>query len=279
MSLSLITTRTSQPYIVIRLVILLLFTLALFACATNSSRHAHIKEKDSDGPPKRDIDINAIKDASPKHEPFSKYGNPPSYEVNGKRYYTLKSNNGYIKRGIASWYGSKFHGRRTSSGETYDMYAMTAAHKTLPLPTYARVTNLNTGKSVVLKINDRGPFHENRLIDLSFSAASKLGIVAQGTGLVEVKVIDTFSLKDINNTTSSATPVYLQVGAFNKKLNAEHLRKRLQHLEAAVQVNAKKSGETAIYHVRIGPLNNTHETEQLVSTVTNMGLKPFIVFE
>ena len=126
----------------------------------------------------------------PKVESKSKYGNPKSYVVFGKRYYVKDSAKGYVEQGIASWYGTKFHGRRTSSGETYDMYAMTAAHKTLPLPTYARVTNLENGRSVMVKVNDRGPFHQNRIIDLSYSAATRLGIVKTGTGRVEVEAID-----------------------------------------------------------------------------------------
>lgn len=116
-------------------------------------------------------DVSHIPDAKPRYEPRSKYGNPDSYVVNGKRYYVMKSSSGYVERGVASWYGNKFHGRRTSSGETYNMYAMTAAHKSLPLPTYARVTNLQNGRSVVVKVNDRGPFLHNRIIDLSYAAA------------------------------------------------------------------------------------------------------------
>jgi rare lipoprotein A len=135
-------------------------------------------------------DPASIPDAVPKLEPKSKYGNPASYVVFGRRYYTRNSSKGYIERGVASWYGRHFHGRKTSSGERYDMYAMTAAHKTLPLPTYARVTNLTNGRTAVVKINDRGPFHGDRVIDLSYSAARKLGVVAKGTGMVEIRAID-----------------------------------------------------------------------------------------
>jgi len=135
-------------------------------------------------------DADSIPDAVPKVEPKSKYGNPASYVVFGKRYYTKNSSKGYVERGVASWYGRDFHGRKTSSGEPYDMYAMTAAHKTLPLPTYARVTNLTNGRTAVVKINDRGPFHGDRVIDLSYSAARKLGVVAKGTGMVEIRAVD-----------------------------------------------------------------------------------------
>ncbi|MEM7468811.1 MAG: septal ring lytic transglycosylase RlpA family protein [Pseudomonadota bacterium] len=126
----------------------------------------------------------------PKKEPLSKYGNPESYVVFGKRYYTLKSAAGFKERGIASWYGKKFHGRKTSSGEVYDMYKMTAAHKNLPLPTYVEVRNLDSNKVITVRVNDRGPFHAGRIIDLSYAAAQKLGIVANGTGRVEIRVVD-----------------------------------------------------------------------------------------
>ncbi len=128
--------------------------------------------------------------AAPKVEPKSRYGNMKSYEVFGRRYVTKASSRGHVERGKASWYGKKFHGRKTSSGERYDMYQMTAAHKTLPLPTYALVTNLENGRSTVVKVNDRGPFVGNRIIDLSYAAAKRLGMVHAGTATVEVRSID-----------------------------------------------------------------------------------------
>ena len=131
-----------------------------------------------------------IPDAVPKVEPLSRYGNPPYYEVFGKRYYVLSSSVDYLERGVASWYGPGFHEVRTSSGETYDMYAMTAAHKTLPLPAYVRVTNLENGRSVVVRVNDRGPFVGNRIIDLSYTAAARLDMLRNGTAMVEVRGID-----------------------------------------------------------------------------------------
>src|SRR5262249_50632770 len=134
-------------------------------------------------------DINAVPDAVPKWEPRSKRGNPPFYTVLGKRYTVLDNAEGFVERGVASWYGPTFHGVSTSIGEQYDMYAMSAAHKTLPLPAYARVTNLRNGKSCVVRINDRGPFVANRIIDLSYTAAAKLDMLKEGTTLVEVKVV------------------------------------------------------------------------------------------
>ena len=134
--------------------------------------------------------LSDVPDAKPKVEPKSKYGNPKSYVVFGKRYYTKASSKGYVERGLASWYGKKFHGRKTSNGERYNMYAMTAAHKSLPLPTYVRVTNLTNRRSTVVRVNDRGPFHGKRIIDLSYSAARKLGMAAKGIAMVEVRAID-----------------------------------------------------------------------------------------
>jgi rare lipoprotein A len=131
-----------------------------------------------------------VPDAVPRPERLSKYGNPESYEVMGQRYFPLRTAYGFVERGIASWYGPDFHGKRTSSGERYDMYQMTAAHKTLPIPCYVEVVNLQNGRRAVLKVNDRGPFKDNRVIDLSYVAARKLGIWQKGTGLVEVRVID-----------------------------------------------------------------------------------------
>jgi rare lipoprotein A len=141
-------------------------------------------------PPPQGLDPNAVPDAVPRVEARSRYGNPAFYEVFGKRYYVLSSNIGYIERGVASWYGPGFHKIRTSTGEPYDMYAMTAAHKTLPLPAYVRVTNLQNGRSVVVRVNDRGPFVGNRIIDLSYTAAAKLDMVRNGTAFVELRSID-----------------------------------------------------------------------------------------
>lgn len=154
------------------------------------SQSERYRQNSDDGPAAPPIDVSKIPEPVPKSEPRSRYGNKDSYEVLGKTYRVLPDGRGYVERGIASWYGNKFHGYMTSSFEKYDMYAFSAAHKTLPLPSYARVTNLDNGKSVVVRINDRGPFHENRVIDLSYAAAVKIGVWPKGTGLVEVRAID-----------------------------------------------------------------------------------------
>jgi rare lipoprotein A len=139
--------------------------------------------------PQNPPDVGQIPDAVPRDEPRSPFGNPPFYVVGGHRYVVLHSAAGYVERGVASWYGGEFHGLRTSTGEPYDMFAMTAAHKTLPLPCYARVTNLANGRHVVVRINDRGPFVANRIIDLSYSAASRLDMIRNGTAFVQVEVL------------------------------------------------------------------------------------------
>ena len=173
-------------------------------------------------------------------EAYSKYGNPPYYEVNGRLYQTLSSSVGYVERGIASWYGKKFNGQRTSSGEKYDMYAMTAAHPTLPIPSYARVTNVGTQKSVVVRINDRGPFLHDRVIDLSYTAAHKLGITGHGSTEVEIEsiVADTGTRPVARAEAVQSVPlepaapapapvsaaggnIFLQLGAFSTREAAE----------------------------------------------------------
>ncbi len=164
-----------------RYLLVLAIALLLNACGT-APKHKVI--------PLGDLDLDAIPDAVPRSEPLSQYGNPESYVEGGRRYWIIPNPKGYVERGLASWYGPNFHGKRSSSGEPYDMYKMTAAHKTLPLPTYVRVTNLENNRSVVVKINDRGPFKDGRILDLSYVAAAKLGIVGNGTATVELHVLD-----------------------------------------------------------------------------------------
>lgn len=222
-----------------------------------------LTEKDS--APTKAPDVSQIPDAVPKSEPRSKYGNPAQYEVFGKTYYTLTSAEGYREKGIASWYGTKFHGRRTSSGEIYDMYEMTAAHKTLPLPSYAQVTNLKNGRKVIVKVNDRGPFHDNRLIDLSYSAATKLGIVAKGTGLVDVRVITPGKLQKtalapvaeetMPEKSAGSALMFLQVGAFSSRSRAEQVKNRLQQdFTDNIVIEPFEAVQGTLYRVRMGPL-------------------------
>ncbi len=247
--------------------------IALFAVACSI-----IEERDRG--PDYPVDVSVIPDAVPRPEPRSRYGNPESYVVNGRRYYVLPSGEGYVERGIASWYGSKFHGRRTSNQEVYDMYSMTAAHKSLPLPTYVEVTNLRNGRHAVVRVNDRGPFYANRLIDLSYTAASKLGIARQGTGLVEVRAISAFGTEPVRSSTPSVTPpvlnvgLYLQVGAFSDRDNAVRLKTRLHSaVTAAIRINEVTAEDRRIHRVRLGPLADVEEADRLVERLAELGVQ------
>lgn len=164
---------------------LVILTMLLSSCSSQIKR--------VDGPPHFYVDETKIPNARPKPEKLAKIGNKPSYIVFGKRYHVMRSSKYYSAVGTASWYGTMFHKRKTSSGEPYNMLAMTAAHKSLPLPTYVEVTNLKNHRKVIVKVNDRGPFHSNRLIDLSYVAAKKLGMLGKGTALVKVKAIDPYA--------------------------------------------------------------------------------------
>lgn len=240
-----------------------------------------VTERDS--APSHVPDISTVPDAVPKAEPRSKYGNPAQYEVFGKNYYTLTSAEGYREKGIASWYGTKFHGRRTSSGEIYDMYEMTAAHKTLPLPSYAEVTNLENGRKVIVKVNDRGPFHDNRLIDLSYSAATKLGIVAKGTGLVEVRVITPGKLQKTAITpraepesvkSNSSALMFLQVGAFSSRSRAEQVKYRLQQdIKDNIAIEPFEGVQGTLYRVRVGPLADVAYGDNLSGKLAGLGFR------
>ena len=239
-----------------------------------------VTEKDS--APAKAPDVSQIPDAVPKHESRSKYGNPRQYEVFGKNYYTMDSAEGYREKGIASWYGTKFHGRRTSSGEIYDMYAMTAAHKTLPLPTYVEVTNLENGRKVIVKVNDRGPFHDNRLIDLSYSAATKLGIVAKGTGLVEVRAITTNNYQKTATAPVRSAPVksdssvlmFLQVGAFSSRNRAEQVKQRLQQdITDNITIEPFDALKGTLYRVRVGPLATVAYGDSLAGKLAGLGFQ------
>jgi rare lipoprotein A len=160
----------------------------------------------ADAAPGEGFDGHAVPDAVPIDEPRSRYGNKSPYTVFGKSYKVMDDATGYNERGLASWYGAKFHGAKTSSGEIYDMHAMSAAHKTLPLPSYVRVTNLETGATVIVRVNDRGPFKDNRVIDLSYAAAMRLGITAKGTGLVEVSVVGPGDVSALPAGVATAAP-------------------------------------------------------------------------
>lgn len=214
-----------------------------------------------------------IPDAVPVPVKPSRYGNPGSYEVFGVTYHVKPSSEGFAQKGIASWYGKKFHGRRTSSGEEYDMYAMTAAHKTLPIPVFVEVLNHDNGRKAVVRVNDRGPFHEGRIIDLSYAAATKLGVSQAGTANVSIRVVS--SAEEINQRRSEAfvDPVvtgdgklYVQVAAFSTEENALQQLDRLQgegFRDVRLHIESKKS--QTVYRVRIGPLPSEIVAKKVVS--------------
>lgn len=227
------------------------------------------------------IDPGSVPSVVPKSEPKSKYGNPESYVVLGKRYRVLDSARGYAREGIASWYGSKFHGRRTSSGETYNMYAMTAAHKSLPLPTYVRVTNLDNGRSAILRVNDRGPFHDDRIIDLSYAAAVRLDVVSTGTARVRVEAVPGGTpIAAAANATAAAADgdaeLFIQAGAFRHFANAQEMRARIHGADIrGVEVaRATASNGQAVYRVRIGPLDDAAEGERILDRLERAGIGP-----
>ena len=220
------------------------------------------------------FDINSIPDAVPRVEPRSAHGNPPFYTAMGKRYYVLGAADGYVERGVASWYGPTFHGVSTSSGERYDMYAMTAAHKTLPLPTYVRVTNLRNGRTITVRVNDRGPFVGTRLIDLSYTAAAKLDMLRDGTTFVEVRALEPGGTPD-NLTRTSETPpptLYVQAGAFADQGNAERAIARLRAAGLATAFIAPPANDKPLlYRVRIGPINDVAAFDQLSARLATLG--------
>jgi len=228
----------------------------------------------SDGPSSSGLSAEDVKDAVPRAEPLARYGNHSPYEVFGRKYYVLKSSEGYHERGIASWYGSKFHGRRTSSGEPYDMHLATAAHKTLPLPTFAEVTNLDNGQRVVVKINDRGPFKDDRLIDMSYGAALRLGMIGTGTARVEVRAIDVGKRPpgppQYQTAVATAPETWLQIGAYGHRDNAEELAGRLRQA-GLTPVSVNPGGD--LYRVWLGPYGSEAEADAIASRAVELGFE------
>jgi rare lipoprotein A len=251
-------------------------------------------DDDDSGPKGPPPDVSKIPEPVPKSEPKSQYGNKSPYNVLGETYRVLPTCAGYVERGIASWYGNKFHGYMTSNFEKYDMYAYTAASKTLPLPCYVRVTNLENGKSAIVRVNDRGPFAPNRIVDLSYVAAVKLGVWPKGTAMVEVRAIDPdhsdVSRPDVNRpdrrvepareTVVSGAPqktrkptLYLQIGAFAELSNAERAASQVRaaRLGDVSVVEAKVDGKT-LRRVRLGPLRDAEEADRLAPKLRSLGL-------
>jgi peptidoglycan lytic transglycosylase len=242
-------------------------------------------------------DTAASPRAIPRVEPRSSHGNPPYYDVNGRRYQVLASADGYTERGVASWYGPDFQGHNTSSGEPYDMYAMTAAHRTLPLPCYARVTNLANGRSVIVRINDRGPFIANRIVDLSYTAALRLDIVRTGTAFVELETVQPGEMPapavpvpaapvpaapgpepapaEVLAAPAVAPPLvalYIQVGAFAEPGNAQRLVERLRAagIQRVFTLDSTATGPL-LHRVRVGPVASVEDFDRLAARLANLG--------
>jgi len=281
--------------------LLALAALALSACSSNPSRHEsrstrasntswrddtslsqseRYHRRNDSTPDIKDIDFSKIPEPVPTPEPRSRYGNKSPYTVNGQTYRVLPSAAGYSERGIASYYGSKFNGYKTSDFETYDMYKFSAASKVLPLPSFARVTNLENGKSVVVRVNDRGPFMPNRVIDLSLAAAVRIGIWPKGTGLVEVQGIDPVHPNAEPAPVTAVTPrtgrqplLYVQVGAFADAANAERLAARLRGLKLGpVRVIAGSANGRTLQRVQIGPLPDVDTVDRTTARLDALGL-------
>lgn len=232
-----------------------------------------------DGAPETDhINYVSVPDAIPQYEIRTRAGNPDEYEVLGEKYRVLSESTGYSATGIASWYGTKFHGKKTSNGEIYDMYRMTAAHKSLPIPSYVKVTNLSNEKSVIVRINDRGPFHENRIIDLSYVAAKKLAMQKAGTAKVKVEAIDPelFSEQqaklDINQ--QSQKDYYLQIGAFSQLANAELIQNKLFNSEISnIRIKKEYTKNNTFFKVQIGPVRSIQNADNLNQKLSQLGYK------
>jgi rare lipoprotein A len=283
------------------LALLALAALALTACSSNPSRHEsrgtrapdaswrddtglsqseRYHQRNDSTPDIKDIDFSRIPEPVPVAEPRSRYGNKSPYTVNGQTYRVLPSAAGYSERGIASYYGSKFNGYKTSDFETYDMYKFSAASKVLPLPSFARVTNLENGKSVIVRVNDRGPFMPNRVIDLSLAAAVRIGIWPKGTGLVEVQGIDPVHPNAEPAPVTAVTPrtgrqplLYVQVGAFADAANAERLAARLRGLKLGpVRVIAGDVNGRMLQRVQIGPLPDVDTVDRTTARLDALGL-------
>jgi rare lipoprotein A len=215
--------------------------------------------------------------------PRSDRGNPPFYDVLGKRYHVLPTSSGYVQRGVASWYGRDFHGLATSSGETYNMHALTAAHTTLPLPTWVEVTNLANGKRIVVKVNDRGPFVDNRLIDLSYAAATALDMVRMGTARVEVRAIAppveelgrdaTLAAVSETGPAVGVERMFVQIGAFSDADNAERLVARLRASGFAnPTVVIDPEARRRLHCVRLGPIRDSVEFDELTARLLSIGV-------
>jgi rare lipoprotein A len=270
----------------LKLACLLLSSVFLFACSV-------AEKKEQDAAPSKPVDWSQVRPVVPKNEPKSRYGNPDSYEIDGITYRVMKSAKNFRQEGVASWYGTKFHGRRTSSGEPYDMLQLTAAHKTLPIPCYVKVTNKDNGKELIVKVNDRGPFAKSRIIDLSYAAAHKLGMAHKGTANVVIQIIDFEDASEIggkaeatrngraNEPLESSKKRFVQVGAYSNKNSAQKLLRVLdREIDLPVSLSTILRAGKKLHRVRIGPIPNLEIAQELAKTldIAELG-KPSIVYQ
>ncbi|GLO61625.1 endolytic peptidoglycan transglycosylase RlpA [Vibrio sp. MACH09] len=241
--------------------IMLLILLA--GCSTPSGRYSISDDVGPDTP----ITLDHIEDAQPKYEPYSLGGNR-DYTLRGNRYQINKNPDGFKQSGKASWYGKKFHGHLTSNGEIYDMYSMTAAHKTLPIPSYVKVTNKDNGKTTIVRINDRGPFYQGRIIDLSYAAAYKLDVIQSGTANVDIEYINTHKQKSEENSAQLNINYVIQAASSNHEQRTRTLAKDLgQKLSVESFVEAINKN----YRVLLGPFDDYSTAEQVLKTIQTEG--------
>lgn len=267
---------------------------------TSEPDHSSRYTMKQDRAPSGNFDVSGLQDAVPRYEPPRAAGNMSQYQVWGKTYRVMESNDGYVARGVASWYGEKFHGHKTSNGETFDMYSMSAAHKSMRIPSYARVTNLDNGQSVIVRVNDRGPFHGDRLIDLSYAAAKKLGYKSRGTAKVEVEAI---TVREDGSMTLAGKPfrpgvvtpsvasaagqserqtsdagLFVQLGSFSQRDPAEALLVRARHvLERPMRVRQVTTGSGQFHRAQIGPFNDEAEARNAQYLLESNGFAQSIV--
>jgi len=257
--------------------------------STNNTGGYYLDDGPGENPPQN---IDHIPSAVPKKEPLLARANKP-YKALGNKYTPMKSYQPYREKGVASWYGKRFHGKKTASGEIYDMYSMSAAHTSLPIPSYAKVTNTANGRSVVVRVNDRGPFKNDRIMDLSYAAAYQLRFMSSGSTLVEVEAIDpnqpyiapsqpNLQLVEQNIPTVTATPpahlksltandlpisFFIQVGAFKNETNADILTKKIQSLDLAENVGFNNVYNDGLYRLKLGPFSSRQEAEKTASSI------------
>ncbi|MCC5855896.1 MAG: septal ring lytic transglycosylase RlpA family protein [Idiomarina sp.] len=239
-----------------RVIIAVSVATLLAGCSSKPEGRYHIAQ---DRAPLRTPTPAELVDPIPRVEAHSRQGNAP-YTLFGQRYEILETAEGYEEEGIASWYGQKFHGHLTSNGEFFDMFSMTAAHKTLPLPTYARVTNLDNGHEVIVRINDRGPFHDNRIIDLSYAAAYRLGVAQRGTARVRVKAITPAPAPLLDTVQAPQEALFIQVAAAR---NPEHLAQLQSHLQEIYPLSATTHERDGLHRLLLGPLSPVESAKWL----------------